>query len=50
MVNFDDPGTIANQFGAYSFPSGFRGQQPDLLVGHLEGVVKLWHLTDGVFM
>ncbi|KAH9984722.1 hypothetical protein BJV77DRAFT_164879 [Russula vinacea] len=29
MVNFDDPGTIANQF---------------------EGVVKLWHLTDGVFI
>jgi hypothetical protein len=33
MVNYNDPVTIANEFGAYAFPSGFRGWQPDLLVG-----------------
>ena len=32
MVNYNDPVTIANHFGAYAFPSGFRGWQPDLLV------------------
>ena len=33
MVNFHDPATIAQDYGAYAFPLGSRGQQRDLLVG-----------------
>jgi hypothetical protein len=32
MVNYHDPITIAQESGAYAFPSGFRDWQPDLLV------------------
>jgi hypothetical protein len=33
MVDYHDPATVAQEFGAYAFPSGFRGWQHDLLLG-----------------
>jgi hypothetical protein len=51
MVNYDNPVTIAQELGACAFPSGFRGQQSvDWLVSSTAGLVKLWHLVDGIFM
>ena len=33
MVDYNDPATIAREFGARAFPSGLSGMQPDLPVG-----------------
>jgi hypothetical protein len=51
MVNYHNPVTITQDFSACPFLSGFRGWQPvDWLVPSTAGVVRFWHLVNGIFM
>ena len=52
MVNFQDPATIAGDYGAYAFLSGFRLQVAArfLTIFSTVALVKFWHVVNGIFM
>ena len=51
MVNYSDPATIAKDSGAYAITSGAGTCSPIYQsISSTEAVVKLWHLTNGVYM
>ena len=49
MVNYKDPATMAQDYGACAIPSGTYGSIYQL-TSSTEALVKMWHLIDGVFM
>ena len=51
MVNYSDPVTIAQEFGACPFPSRSRSRRStNSSVISTVALVKLWHVVDGIFM
>jgi hypothetical protein len=51
MVNFKDPATIAQDYGAYAISLGSGTSGPIYqLIASTVAVVKLWHFMDGVLM
>jgi hypothetical protein len=51
MVNYQDPATIAQEFGEYAFPSASEACSPIYQSALSTAVlVKLWHVVDGIFM
>jgi hypothetical protein len=47
MVDFNNPVTIAQEFGAYALPSG-SGDLPSFFLTVV--AVNIWHTFDGIFM
>jgi hypothetical protein len=51
MVNYHDPATIAQEFGACPFPSRSSSCSPTKsLIFSTAALVKLWHVVDGIYM
>jgi hypothetical protein len=51
MVDYHDPVTVAQELGAYAFPSGSGAWDPIYLFSFsTEVLVKLWHVVNGIYM